>query len=351
MANYDIRFRDPGGEQYFSKGLSVPGVWTGGFTTASIVNNAPAGRATQYAIQLGNNGVVKRNTDQFASWIVGVAWYFGTANNNENFLVFQDTVTGNPQLTFQIGANGAITALRGSSTSLGTSTNLLTFNTWNYIEVKVVIASGTSGSVEVRVNGVAWLTLTGINTQNTANAFSTQIWIETTAAANVSYIKDIYMMADTGTGPYTTYLGDVTVLVSFHNVAGTNQQWTPNTGTQTAAVQDGITHTGTWPDDDTTYISDNTVGHISDFAHQTLSLTGQIYEVCHVSYMRKDDAGSRGVAQVTIQSASVIETSSTISLGNTYQYYYDSMEVDPGTSLQWTVSGYNNSTFGVKTIS
>jgi hypothetical protein len=112
----------------------------------------------------------------------------------------------------------------------------------------------------------------------------------------------------------------------------------------------GINKTGTRPNGDVAYISDSTTNDISDFAIQPLTLTGVILGVCHESYLRKDDAGARQVAQVCLSGGST-EQGATISLGNTYQFYPDILEVDPNTSTQFSVSGLNSSTWGVKEIS
>lgn len=114
-------------------------------------------------------------------------------------------------------------------------------------------------------------------------------------------------------------------------------------------VEIGINKLGTRPNGDVAYISSNTPGVISDFAHQPLSLSGIIEGVIHMSYARKDDAGTRQVAQVCLSSGTT-EVSTTISLGNNYQYYLDILEQDPNTTAQWTVSGLNAATFGVKEI-
>jgi hypothetical protein len=194
---------------------------------------------------------------------------------------------------------------------------------------------------------VSWLSLTSQNTKKTANSNVNQFVLTASTISGNAYFKDIYML-DTGTGNRTSHLGDVACLPLWPNGAGVNQQYTANTGTQTSAVQDGTSHSGTWPDDDTTYISDSTSGHISDFTHQTLSLTGTIYGVIHQSYVRKDDAGSRNFNQVCLSNGTT-ETGATISLGNTYTYYSDVLEQDPHTSADWTVSNFNAATFGVKT--
>lgn len=116
-----------------------------------------------------------------------------------------------------------------------------------------------------------------------------------------------------------------------------------------AIVQPGINQTGTRPNQDATYLSDATAGDISDFTHQPISLTGNIIAVVQQSYLRKDDAGARSVQQWVNSSGAVVNSSS-ISLGNTYSYYQNILENDPNTSMQWSVSGLNSATFGIKEI-
>lgn len=347
-----IQFVDSGGELYFSSGITAAGIWssTNGVT---LVNNAPAGRATSYGIFMNNATspfIIKTLTTGFASLVVGTAIYIPA-----NF--FNSTATplvrlldsGTNQCDVRVTINGALEVTR-NGTVLGTSTlQLVNGSGWHYIEAALVV-DNTVGTAQVWVDNVSWLSLTGLDTQNTSNASANGVgfYLGNTGQAN-PYYKDIYIL-DTGTGVNTARLGDITVAVTFPNGAGVNSAWTANTGTALAAVQDGITHTGTWPDGDTTYILDSNTNDISDFAHQTLTLTGVIYGVVHMSYMRKDDAGARSVAQVCI-SNSTVETGSTISLGNSYTYFQDVIENDPHTSAPWTLSGYNASTYGVKEVS
>lgn len=415
MSAYSVLFLDPGGEQYFSLGPSAAGVWT--YTwSSSVVSNAPAGRATQYALQ---SATVGRNFSNYQSWCIGYAFQLNTIPASRTLLIFQDGSTA--QCDLRVTGTGSLFFTRNGTQIGGNSSNLLTPGAWNYIEVKAVIASGASGSMEVRVNGVVWLTVTGVNTQNTANAYANQVIFNGIGGAT-SWLKDVYVMADTGSGPHTDYLGDITVAVNYPNGAGVNAAWAKSVGpftltsvnisgvyqgtitggasnayvgktftitgfangannitgvctastataltiggvttvTETHAgsaafaaagmVDDGINHAGTWPDADTTYISDATAGDKADFAHQALSLTGSILAVAHVSYMRKDDAGTRQVQQICLSNGTE-EDSATISLGNTYQYYYDILEIDPHTSAAWTLANYNAATFGVKEIS
>lgn len=121
-------------------------------------------------------------------------------------------------------------------------------------------------------------------------------------------------------------------------------------------VQAGINKLGTRPNGDLTYIFDSTIGDISDFAHQTLAaalghaFSGIILGVAHLSYMRKDDLGSRGVQQLLLSSGASAG-GGIISLGNTYSYYMQIVESDPNTGTQFSQTGFNNTTLGAKVTS
>lgn len=203
-----------------------------------------------------------------------------------------------------------------------------------------------------------------------------------TAAANTSGGTTVYTgtITDGGTNAYQGYYFSVS---GFGNANNNGGPWlcTANTTTsitlqnpngvlQTGAtatcafqnpVQSGIhggyadegatTNVGTRPQaDNIQYIYSNTTNQLTDYAHTQIgTFTGTIQGVVHVTYARKDDAGTRQMAQITVE-GSVVETGSTITLGSTYQYYFDVLEVDPGTSSLWTESGFNSATFGVKEV-
>ena len=345
-----IQNADPGGEYYYSLGVLAPGIWSAQLN-ASLVNNAPVGRATQYAIQVSPGGYVDTVlTSNFTEMFVGGAFYApsgGFSSGNILWAGFDNTTT---QVDIRMDSLGHIYATR-NGTQIGSASTLQVApgSGWHYIEVNPVIATGTGGSIQVWIDNVSFIAVTGVNTSNSGNAWINKLRFASSASAN-AYWKDMYWL-DTGTGINVTRLGDITVGVSYPNAAGVNQDWTNNGGSsETNSVQDGITHTGTWPDGDATYISSLTPNQISDFAHQTITLTGNIYAVLHASYMRKDDAGTRTVEQICLSNVSTA-LSSAINLGNSYQYYFQALEQDPDTSAAWTVSGYNNATFGVKEIS
>jgi hypothetical protein len=402
------------------------------------VSTAASGRATTYAYQSSINGgnFICTSFGNQSTLYAGFAMYPGaiTAGNIAGFML-----TGTSQCELRMNGSGAL-YFTCNGTNLGAgnptvSTNVMSINTWYYVEIKCIFATSATGTCEVRVNGNVWLTLTSVQNANTTAAADAFYWPNTNTAP-VKYIRDFYVCNASGS-VNNTYLGDITVAEIYPNAAGTNSAWTANpaasfsltsvnttgvyqgtitggasnayqgyyfvvtgftnganngtflcsassatsitfvagtspwgaltTVTETHAgtatfqnlVQVGIhggdidaatTNVGTRPNGDVTYFSDSTTNDLSDWGHQTMSLTGSIAAIIHLTSARKDDAGSRQMAQITVQSGSVSETGSTINLGNSYLYYYDILETDPANTGAWTLSHFNAATFGVKEV-
>jgi hypothetical protein len=343
---------DSGGEHYASLSLTaaVTAGWWASHSGGSVSNAAPSGRQAAsdgkfYAINLPNTG--DNVVWQFANRshpIEGVALYFTNPPVNATLLQFLDA--GSVQTDVRTNALGQIIITRNGTTIGGPSTQVVPAG-WNYIELDVTFATGATGAAQCWLNSVSVVNVSSVQTAATANAFANQL--KFVQSGSSTFLKDIWLL-DATTGANTTHLGDVSVGVKYPNAAGVNQQWTPLSGTQVSNVQDGITHTGTWPDGDSTYISDGTTGHISDFGHETLSLTGTLLAVVHVTYARKDDAGSRAFRQVCLSGGTTETNGADLSATNTYLYYIDVLDQDPNTSAAWTVANYNAATFGVKEI-
>jgi hypothetical protein len=346
---------DPGAEFYFSRSIAqaiTDGVWSTNSGGVGFSNSAPAGRQAAsdgkvYAIALGGsagNSITKALSANYSHLILGKAYYIPSGVISAAVLLqFQDA--GTNQCDLRVDGTGHLVFTR-NGTVLATSSAVLGTG-WQYIEAEIVFTTGATGSAQCWVNGTSVINTSSVQTTTSGNAYANRYVIS--AINGGCFFRDLYLL-DATTGANTTHLGDVTVGVKYPNAAGVNQQWTPSSGTQVSCVQDGITHTGTWPDGDTSYISDSTAGHISDFAHETLSLTGTLLAVVHVSYVRKDDAGSRAFRQVCLSGGTTETNGADISATNTYLYYFDVLDQDPNTSAQWTLANFNAATFGVKEI-
>jgi hypothetical protein len=270
--------------------------------------------------------------------------------------------------------------------------------------VTVLSSSGLTNAVNS--NGGAQVTYFWAS-QSGVTGYATDFYaLDTTSGANISYLGDVSIVELYPNGPgvhsaWTPNIGPFTVTA----VSGSGSSWTftgswtqgasnafvgynfntsscgsgnNQTGVECTAsaagsitlsfsggsVQSGLTGTlafqaivqsgainqaGTRPNGDVAYISDSTTNDISDFAITPLTLTGVVLGIVHQSYLRKDDMGTRQVAQVCL-SGSATEQGATISLGNTYEYFQDILEVDPNTGTQFSVSGLNAATFGIKEI-
>lgn len=404
-----------GGNFLFNLSGTPPGIWSN-IGAGGVSSSAPAGAADTYGYT-GGVGVSVRTVNlggNFSELISGARFYFGSLVNNQDIIRFYDS-TASPQCDVRMNGSGQLFFTRNGTVIGGTSTASLPVNSWIYIEFHAIFGLSNNGTCEVKVNGITYLTVTGVtNATGSAAAAMTQF-----DCNGGSWIRDFYTL-DTGTGDNTTYLGDIAIVELFPDGAGFSSAWTPNVGpftltsvngsgvyqgtitgggsnayvgynfnitgftngannvtggvctassttsititattvTETHAgsaafqcmVQSGINKTGTRPNGDVAYIASNTTGASSDFAHQALILSGSIKAVVHLTYARKDDAGTRQISQICV-SGGTTELSSTISLGNTYQYYKDILEEDPNTGSQWTVAGLNAATFGVEDIS
>jgi len=241
--------------------------------------------------------------------------------------------------------NKVVKVYRGNSsgTLLGTSsvipslnalTGVMSTTSSTYIEWKVVIDNSV-GSIEVRANGSSTpvLSLTGIDTQNTGNAFATKGNFY--AAGN--RVTDIYLLDGDGASPWNSFLGEYRVITLFPS--GDNSvQFTRNTGATNAAAVDDQYSTG--QDDDTTYVEDNTAGHIDwyDLDNLPAGLTPSVVQIRGIA--RKTDAGVREW-RMKIDSGGSIQNGTTQALGSSYTLYKETYLTDPTDSNAWTETKVN----------
>lgn len=327
----------------FTGGVMQPGRWTGQcwqtFNSANI----------QYPLPLGN----------LASRVIGFAFQpeggaAGSIYTGTDMFRLCDGLNGGgvtaaeTQLQFQVAAGGYIQVVRGVNGSGGTilataSTGpTLTNGTWYYIEVKVTISAG-AGAVQVNIsNGVTTTTvinISGVNTQNTANATFSSIWI----GGPKANFDDMYVFTTAGS-VNNTFNGESRIIPVWMNSNGHSTQFTPLASTNVSQIDETLV------DDDTSYNSSSTVGNIDAFNPQTLSSNGPIAAVQTNLTARKDDVSARSVA-VDIYDGTTDFIGTTHGITSSYADYLDVYEKDPSTSAAWTVAVFNSRQFGYKMIS
>lgn len=267
----------------------------------------------------------------YSTLIVGFAIKAPAAGSE--FFQLRASTTGAMRLSLTAGS--IIQVLNSGGTVIATGSTALTSGAWYYIEVKAVIA-GASGSTEVHLEGVSEIAST------TGNFGSTNIDNFRLVAA-VDY-DDFYAVDTTGGAPWNTFLGVGRISTVMANADGAHTDYTPSSGTN---HYDRVNETT--PDGDTTYVSDATVGHIDSYAFDDIDGGATVFAVQTCMYARKDDAGTRQLADL-IRRSGTDYVGNTATLSSTYTYLTQIHPTDPSTSAQWTAAGVNAAEFGVKTI-
>jgi hypothetical protein len=107
----------------------------------------------------GNNSNCQLILDNQPTWVLGCAFRANTANQAVDVFRVEDGTTN--QLSLGLNGDGTL-SVRRAGTTLGTTALALVFGAWYYLELKATIHD-TTGSAEVRVNGVSRLGMTNVD--------------------------------------------------------------------------------------------------------------------------------------------------------------------------------------------
>lgn len=213
--------------------------------------------------------------------------------------------TGAPILGFRIGATThlalvidatghlqlRLTSVTG--TVLATSTAVVTgAGTWSHIQVKAVIHA-TTGSAEVRLNGVPVITYTGQT--GTASGAVTGIVFGTFGATSGGYFWDDLWVCDavdataTQGRPNNDFLGDLYVVPLLPTAAGASTGWTPSgAGGNFAQVDEATPSTSDYVSASAGTPGTRDLYEVSDLAAGTLRVYGMRVGL----YAGKSDVGT-----------------------------------------------------------
>jgi len=326
---------------------------------STIVFNGPwpaimpgLGRCNTQALEFGVSAVAsatKGAAFSGATAVVGFAiQYIGFVGVGTNTRFFHLGSTFGLHLGFFRASDGSIFVQRmdGLGVLLGQSIpDVLRLGEWYYMEVKATI-DNAAGAVEVRLNGVAVITVAGADTQSVAGAVAAINNFSFQANSASDYlIDDLYALDITGPAPNNDFLGDVRVEYLEPTGAGADQDWSlVGALSHWEAVDDGA-----FPDGDTTYIHTATVGLTDTEIYDNTGLpAGSIFGVQISVYARKTDSGFREVAPI-IRHAGIdhVGANQAPSMAS-YNYLIQIFETNPGTGLAWTIADVNADEYGVR---
>lgn len=283
----------------------------------------------------GHNLWIPPGATRFGLWLWNGATQHGPLTNQQQISLF-----------FQPG-NGTIQAYRGNwaqgglFTPLGsTPTNSFPNGAAFFFELGAKI-DPSSGSLTLKINGNAVLTVTGISTSTDG----TQVFDSIAWAAQSGVIIDDFYLCDDAVGPgptpYDTFVGPSQVITEFV-AANSAVAYAPLSGTNSAMVQE------TAMDGDATYNFDQTVGHEDLFTITPLPVTANPIAVQVTGAYRQDQAGTRAVAN-HLKSAGSDESGVSRTLGGDYVYQHDVWPADPNGNIAWTRTSVDAALIGYQT--
>jgi len=255
-------------------------------------------------------------------------------------LIFAN-VNNEAQVALRLLTTGAIVVTRGNyagtaqtpaGTVIGTTGPVITAGAWNHIEAKVFLNNST-GTVQIYVNGVSVLNLTG---QDTIADETTATIDQVTVTGGYggfngdsrSYIKDLILWDTTGSSN-NDFLGTVSVY-TLRPDADDSLNWTPSSGSTGWDLIDDST-----PDD---------AGYISAGdpppSPAVFTLTNLPVDIVGVKALlpfvraRKIDGGDGNIQ--TGLTGTLTDLGADRPITSAFTYWWDVSELSPDTSAAWT---------------
>lgn len=309
--------------------------------TGAQLNVAPAPPAGIYVLNFAYDGLahMRRALPSGNQATVGVAHRYYLSNlpvsNNHLYLCdFRDSANSQ-NIVVYANSTGAIGVVRGDGTALGaTSSPVISANAWHHVEMLCTF-NAVTGSVQVFVDGIRVLNLTGINTVGPnmiASCAQWQVGVLNGTGATFA-VKD--QICYNGAGTHNnSQVGDVQVALAMPTADGTTNAWTPSAGNRWQCVSN-------IPPVDATYVSSTAAAQEQDFQLADLPVAAtSVKAVQTTSRQWKSDAGDAQI-KVGMLSAGVHGYGSDRAVSTAPTYYGDIFEVDPNTATPWSPAAVN----------
>lgn len=285
-----------------------------------------------------NGGMLYKTIPASASIVVGFAAHYNTNMSGWPgvfVVIMGDSGTTNHIHLATGDVAGTVEVSRGFYTSRTVLyTASVPVNTWNYYELRVKIADA-GGYADLKINGASAGTFSGDTKNGGTSTSIDRIGLYgsgNNTGINI-YWDDLYVVDETGSAPYNSYLGDVRVQTLSPNGAGNSTQFTPSSGANYTTVDE-------LPYSTTDYVQSGTSGHMDLYAYSDASNSNIIYGVQNNVIAKKTDAGSVAVRPILRSGGTNYGGSSTF-LGTNDIVVSDTRALDPNTSAAWTQTNVN----------
>ena len=157
-------------------------------------------------------------------------------------------------------------------------------------------------------------------------------------------LDDIYVCDSTGAS-HNDFLGEVEIEAIFPSSDYGTCDWTCSTGTDHYGLVDDNP-----PDDDSTYISTDTVDHKDLFDYQDVSGDAGILGI-QINTLARIESAARNLTPMLRSGGTEYAQTAQLVTDTSYDEFVTILETDPATSSAWTVANLNATQFGVKMTS
>lgn len=284
-----------------------------------------------------------------------VGWrgrYTGVPTNGQFAQLQENGIT--THLALRRNAGGQIELVRGDATVLGTTISAVDITISHHYSVDFVIGDGTAGSATVKIDGAAVITVSGVDTRNSASGtgvVNKMHW--TTAGTGNVFVRidDYYHGNATGVAPYNAAPGECRVETLRPTGDGASSQW----------VNSAATSVANWSyiDDNTTtadYIGSGTTGNRDLHTLGDLYVPGagvvQVYAVQEAVLAAKSDSGTAKDLLGVLRDADgtvVTETlADDLALTTTYTWFKGAVKTLDPDGVAWTSTSANALQAGVE---
>lgn len=304
---------------------------------------APAG-CQSGGVKIAASSSLRKNLSSNQATLIAFCSFGALAlpgSGNSTVMAFLDNgtcqcllaVTPSGQLQFYNGGSGGTVAIGSPSASGLISSSSAPAHG---IEVQVTINSST-GSVSCWLDGVQVIHSTGLNTQQSANAFANQAQLSGVSGSqgnnNEGFYTDYFRVWDSTGSTQNAALGtDRQPITKLPSGAGTNTNWTPN----------GLTHNyqcvSVVPPSGSDYVSASGSGVIDDYAMPVAGISTAPSMVVAQSYYEKTDANTRTYTTGVLSSGSS-GVGNTFTANSSLTWVQNCIATDPATGVTWTAAG------------
>ncbi len=318
-----------------------------------------AGAATAVADPFRNT-LLRYALPEGAETTLGISfriWFDDLPTDAGNACTFEFTDINNvSQVSFYVHTSGVISAWRGQpapsligygtdgveGTLLGASLSpCVTAGAWTHLEFKINIHDST-GTVELRANGITKINLTGQDTKMTAETTVAQfLWnnvylYSPGSDANVPYHFKDFVVWDTAGSQNNDFLGSVAI-IRLDPSADISFNWTPSSGTTGYNLIDEYLTV----DDTDKITADSTPPASSVFALTNLPVdTTSVKALITVARARKVDGGDANL-QVNLISNGDTALGTDQPMTTAFTYWKSVSEISPDTAVAWTPAEVN----------